>query len=100
MAVLGLNGFGQTDSSFTETAVTLFWTPDVPAAWHTGAVHRAAVAVAPDHYEHIRLHKGLIPGAFLGDGGIRIEQTLYLQFCEGVTWRAVRSYGARPLTLS
>jgi hypothetical protein len=78
----------------------LFRTPGVPAAWRANPTHRLAVACAPEHYAHIRLHKGHVRGPFLGDGTIEIEQTLYLEYRGGVTWRAVRSYGARPLTLS
>lgn len=78
----------------------LFWTPEVPAAWHANPAHRRAVAGAPAHYEHIRLHKGRIPGPFTGDGELRLEQTTYLEFREGSTWRAVRRFDARPLTLS
>lgn len=68
----------------------LFWTPDVPAEWHVAAAHRAAVASAPAHYEHIRLHKGRIPGPFIGRGRLELLRTQYLEFRAGRTWRALR----------
>jgi hypothetical protein len=74
----------------------LFWTPDVPPEWHAAAVHRAAVADAPRHYEHIRLHKGRIPGPFMGDGLLLIDRTQYLDFSCTRTWRALRRYGRAP----
>jgi hypothetical protein len=70
----------------------LFWTHEVPPEWHTGEAHRLAVASAPRHYKHIRLHKGRIPGPFLDWGDLHILQTQYLEFLGGRTWRALRSY--------
>jgi len=70
----------------------LFWTADVPEAWHRGRTHRAAVAVAAEHYEHIRLHKGRIPGPFMGDGQPELARTQYLDYSAPRTWRALRTY--------
>ena len=70
----------------------LFWTPEVPGAWHANPAHRLAVAAAPDHYTHIRLHRGRIPGPFLGVGTLDLEQTQYLEFESGAVWRALRRY--------
>lgn len=70
----------------------LFWTPEVPDAWRRGPVHREAVAVAPRHYAHIRLHKGRIPGPFMGDGQIEVQRTQYLDFGGPRMWRGLRSY--------
>ncbi|MFA4964413.1 MAG: hypothetical protein WC709_02080 [Thermoleophilia bacterium] len=70
----------------------LFSTPDVPAEWHANPAHRQAVAIAPQHYDSVRLHKGRIPGSFLGDGEPRIERTQYLDFRGARIWRAARSY--------
>ena len=70
----------------------LFAGPDGPALWRGNEVHRRATAVAPDHYESIRLHRGRVPGALLGDGRLTLEQTTYLQFLPGGLWHAVRSY--------
>ena len=64
----------------------------MPTSWHTGPVHRQAVAAAPEHYDHIRLHKGRIPGPFIGRGGLRLERTQYLDFSGSRPWRALRSY--------
>ena len=70
----------------------LFWTPDVPDAWHQGEAHRRAVADAPAHYLHIRLHKGRIPGPFMGAGEVQVLRTQYLDFAAGAPWRALRTY--------
>jgi hypothetical protein len=68
----------------------LFWTPDVPEEWHRGETHRAAVAVAAEHYEHIRLHKGRIRGPFMGSGQVEVARTQYLDFTGPRPWRALR----------
>lgn len=73
----------------------LFWTPDVPDAWRRSAAHRAAVAVAPLHYEHIRLHRGRIRGPLMGDGQVEVVRTQYLDFTGSRSWRALRTY-AQP----
>ena len=70
----------------------LFWTPDVPEEWHRGETHRAAVAVAAEHYEHIRLHRGRIPGPFMGAGQVEVTRTQYLDFAGPQVWRALRTY--------
>jgi hypothetical protein len=69
----------------------LFWTPDVPEEWHRSETHRAAVAVAADHYEHIRLHRGRIPGPFMGAGQVEVLRTQYLDFSGPRLWRALRT---------
>lgn len=71
----------------------LFWTPEVPDAWHRGPTHREAVAVAPGHYHHIRLHKGCIPGPLMGDGAVEVQRTQYLDFDGPRVWRGLRVYG-------
>jgi hypothetical protein len=73
----------------------LFWTPQVPEQWHANPAHLSAVAAAPEHYQCIRLHKGRIPGPFLGVEGLRLERTTYLQFDAGGVWRGLRLYGPR-----
>jgi hypothetical protein len=70
----------------------LFWTPDVPDEWHRGEAHRSAVAVAAEHYEHIRLHRGRIPGPFMGAGQVELTRTQYLDFTSPQAWRALRAY--------
>jgi hypothetical protein len=72
----------------------LFSTPDVPDAWHRGPAHRAAVAVASEHYHHIRLHKGRIPGPLMGDGDVEVRRTQYLDFDGPRGWRGLRTYPA------
>ena len=73
----------------------LFWTPDVPREWHRSAAHNAAVAAAPYHYSSIRLHKGRIPGPFLGGGALHLERTTYLDYRDERVWRALRVYPLR-----
>jgi hypothetical protein len=70
----------------------LFWSPDVPDAWHRGEAHRRAVADAPAHYLHIRLHKGHIAGPFMGAGEVQVLRTQYLDFSGARPWRALRKY--------
>jgi hypothetical protein len=60
--------------------LVFFGTPEVPAAWHGDVVHARAVALAPQHYRCIRLHRGLIRGPFTGTGGIAVERTRYFDF--------------------
>jgi hypothetical protein len=79
----------------------LFDAPEVPEAWHHNPTHNLAVAAAPRHYRSIRLHKGIIPGPFMGEGCVVITRTTYLEFDDDQPWRAVRLYGvpawgARP----
>ena len=70
----------------------LFWTPDVPDAWHRGEAHRRAVAVAPEHYLHIRLHKGQDSRAVHGRRRGPMLRTQYLDFAAGAPWHALRTY--------
>jgi hypothetical protein len=70
----------------------LFWSRDVPPAWHHNAAHVAAVEAAPCYYASIRLHRGRIPGPFLGDGALRLERTTYLDYGGRRVWRGVRMY--------
>jgi hypothetical protein len=70
----------------------LFGTREIPDEWHRSETHRAAVAVAAEHYEHIRLHRGRIPGPFMGAGQVELARTLYLDFTAPPPWRALRIY--------
>jgi hypothetical protein len=70
----------------------LFWTPEVPEAWHRGPAHRAAVETAAAHYHHIRLHKGRIPGPLMGSGRVEVQRTQYLDFDGQRPWRGLRGY--------
>jgi hypothetical protein len=71
----------------------LFSTADVPEEWHANPAHRRAVSVAGRHYDHVRLHKGRIPGPFLDGADPQLERTMYLDFSGDRVWRGVRLYG-------
>jgi hypothetical protein len=79
----GSHGFGN---------LILFATPDVPREWYTNEAHERAVALSPEHYHSIRLHKGTIPGPFLGSGELRIERTKYFDFATQPCWRGLRVF--------
>lgn len=79
----GTYGFGN---------LILFSTPDVPQAWYTNPAHSRAVAVSPEYYHSIRLHKGSIPGPFVGHGELTIERTKYLDFGSDPAWRGLRTF--------
>ena len=70
--------------------LVLFGTPEVPPGWHGDVVHARAVALAPQHYRCIRLHRGLIRGPFAGTGGIAVQRTRYFDFGRELTWRGLR----------
>jgi hypothetical protein len=55
-------------------------------------VHVAAVAVTPRHYSSLRLHRGALAGGCLGDAPAVVAETLYLDFEQSPTWRALRAY--------
>jgi hypothetical protein len=80
------------DGSYGFGNLILFWTPDVPPEWFACAAHERAVSVSPEHYHSIRLHKGTIAGAFLGEGELRIERTKYFDFDSDPIWRGVRLF--------
>jgi hypothetical protein len=70
--------------------LVLFGTPEVPPPWHGDVVHARAVALAPHHYRHIRLHRGLIRGPFTGTSGIAVQRTRYFDFGSELAWRGLR----------
>lgn len=72
--------------------LVLFSRADGPELWHANPAHRQAVAVAPLHYESIRLHRGHISGPFLGAEALVVERTSYLDFRDERPWRATRLY--------
>ncbi len=72
--------------------LVLFSQPDGPELWHTNPAHREAVAIAPAHYESIRLHRGVVPGDFTGTAKLAVQRTSYLDFRGPRPWRAVRVY--------
>jgi hypothetical protein len=73
--------------------LVLFGTHEVPAEWHTDRVHAAAVAIAPSHYRVVRLHRGIIGGALLGQGQLVIQGTRYFDFGQQPAWHGLRRFG-------
>jgi hypothetical protein len=80
------------DGAYGYGNLILFSTPDVPREWYTNEAHERAVVISPQHYHSIRLHKGSLPGPFLGDGDLTIERTKYLDFASDPPWRALRTF--------
>ena len=72
--------------------LVLFSRPDGPELWHTNPAHREAVAIAPAHYQSIRLHRAIVPGRFTGAARLAVARTSYLDFRGPLPWRAVRLY--------
>ena len=70
--------------------LVLFGTAEVPAVWHKDFVHRRAVALAPVHYRSLRLHRGAIPGPFIGIGSLTVQRTRYFDFSHEPAWRGIR----------
>jgi len=70
--------------------LVLFGAPEVPPGWHRDVVHARAVALAPHHYRCVRLHRGLIHGAFVGASGIAVQRTRYFDFDAEPAWRGLR----------
>lgn len=72
----------------------LFSTREVPQEWYSNTAHGRAVAISPGYYHSIRLHKGSIPGPFLGNGELTIERTKYFDFAGEPAWRSLRVFVA------
>jgi hypothetical protein len=72
--------------------LVLFGAPEVPGEWHGDVVHARAVALASAHYRCIRLHRGIIPGALLGEGQLVIQRTRYFDFERQPGWRGLRRF--------
>lgn len=70
--------------------LVLFRTREVPSEWHSDRVHAAAVAIAPRHYSAVRLHRGIIHGALLGQGHLVIKRTRYFDFGQQPAWHGLR----------
>jgi hypothetical protein len=64
--------------------------PDVPVRWHTHALHRRAVELAPRHYHSARLHDGVVGSPLLGAADLNVLRTRYYDFDSSPTWVAVR----------
>lgn len=64
---------------------------------HWGAGDRHALAVrelAPRHYTDVRLHLGVLPGGVGVGRAPVLRRTRYLDYRDGVTWRAEREWPA------
>jgi hypothetical protein len=72
--------------------LVLFSTPEVPPEWAANTIHRRAVAVSPNHYDYVRLHKGTVCGRLLEGCELTIDRTKYLDFGDPAGWRAVRQF--------
>jgi hypothetical protein len=70
--------------------LVLFGAPEVPPPWHGDVVHARAVALAPRHYRHVRLHRGLVRGPLLGTSGITVQRTRYFDFSGEPAWHGLR----------
>jgi hypothetical protein len=81
----GSHGFGN---------LILFATPDVPPEWFANSAHERAVSLSPEYYHSIRLHKGTIPGPFLGEREVQIERTKYFDFDSDPAWRGLRVFAS------
>jgi hypothetical protein len=80
------------DRSYGYGNLILFSTPDVPSEWYRNEAHERAVAISPQHYRSVRLHKGSLPGRFLGDANLTIERSKYLDFSSDPPWRGLRLF--------
>lgn len=59
--------------------------------WATSARHAfAAKAMAPEYYQCIRLHNGVLEGGLLSGKEIVLHRTKYYDFQDTLPWRAVR----------
>lgn len=65
--------------------------PEGIQSWNEGKKHAYAVRnLAPQHYEYIRLHNGIIPGGVLSEREPRLTRTKYYAFEGDAWWYAVR----------
>jgi hypothetical protein len=61
--------------------------------WRTSERHAyAARELAPRHYEHVRLHQGVLPGGARPESALVLRRTKYYDYRKGVTWRAEREW--------
>jgi hypothetical protein len=93
-AAVGLLGYYDAEiAPAVHGNLVLFGTREVPPQWHRDRVHAAAVASAPHHYRVVRLHRGMIRGALLGEGQLVIRQTRYFDFGQQPAWHGLRRFG-------
>ncbi len=63
--------------------------------WGAGDRHAHAVReLAPRHYTDVRLHLGVLPGGMGAGRAPVLRRTRYLDYRDGVTWRAEREWPA------
>ena len=75
----------------------LFGSPVAVNHWATSPLHlRSAQVLSPPYYYSIRIHSGILPGALLSDGKLRLEQTKYFDYRGMLPWRGVR-YAQSPV---
>ncbi len=67
--------------------------PAAPATVHGHELHRRAVELTPGHYRTVRLHTGVVPGAFTSEADLTVERTRYYDFERDPAWLAVREFG-------
>jgi hypothetical protein len=61
--------------------------------WRTSERHaHAARVLAPRHYEHVRLHQGVLPGGACRGCALVLRRTKYYDYRDGATWRAEREW--------
>jgi hypothetical protein len=59
--------------------------------WRTSAKHAyAAQELAPEYYNCVRLHNGVLSGGLWSGAEPRLVRTKYYDFCGPLPWRAVR----------
>ena len=63
--------------------------------WGSGDRHAHAVReLSPRHYADVRLHLGVLPGGVGAGRAPVLRRTRYLDYRDGVTWRAEREWPA------
>jgi hypothetical protein len=65
--------------------------PEAVGHWASSPRHAfAAKAMAPEYYQYIRLHNGLLEGGLLSGNPIVLHRTKYYDYQGLLPWRAVR----------
>ena len=71
--------------------LVLFTDPESRDAWNNMPLHRDLVAkISPPYYSHIRLNNAILPEGLDDPGSMRLVRVRYMDFSQGVPWRAVR----------
>lgn len=64
--------------------------PEAKDRWRTSELHSHAVTLAPDYYEGIRLHNGILIGGLTSGQDVKLIRTKYYYFGGDEPWRAER----------